>query len=143
VTGDREIPLNCGATVFEVQKGKGQTTLFVLDTAQTQVIGAGAFDLAHEVFALHVEPKPKKKGLLSLRTPIDIKGTFSHAEVALDKKPLVARAGAALALAVVNPFAALLPLIETGPGKDTPSASVMREAETANQKSSAPSADVR
>jgi AsmA protein len=140
VTGDREIPLNCGATVFEVQKGKGQTTLFVLDTAQTQVIGAGAFDLAQEVFALHVEPKPKKKGLLSLRTPIDIKGTFSRADVVLDKKPLLARAGAALALAVVNPFAALLPLIETGPGKDTPCASVMREAEAAKQKSSAPSA---
>jgi uncharacterized protein involved in outer membrane biogenesis len=127
-TGDREIPLNCGGAVFDVQKGQGESSMFVLDTSQTQVLGSGQFDLAQETFALHLEPKPKKKGILSLRTPLDLHGTFSHVDVSLEKKPLVARAGAALALAAVNPVAALLALIETGPGKDTPCASVLREA---------------
>ena len=127
-TGDREIPLNCGGVVFDVQKGQGQSSLFVLDTSKTQVLGSGQFDLAQERFALHLEPKPKKKGMLSLRTPLDLNGTFKHVDMKLEKGPLVARAGAALALAAVNPLAAVLALIETGPGQDTPCASVLREA---------------
>lgn len=127
-TGDREIALNCGAMVFDVQKGQGRSSLFVLDTAQTQVLGNGRFDLAQERFALHVEPKPKVPGLLSLRTPVNLQGSFSRAEVSLEKPPLLARAGAAVALAAVAPAAALLPLIEPGPGEDTPCAAVLREA---------------
>ena len=127
-TGDREIPLNCGATVFDVQAGQGRSQLFVIDTSQTQVLGSGHFDLAKERFDLHVEPKPKRKGVLSLRTPVDLRGSFSHVEVSLEKEPLVARAGAALALAAVNPLAALLPLIETGPGENTPCRSVLQAA---------------
>ncbi len=125
---DKEIKLNCGATVFDVKDGHGHSSLFVLDTAQTQVLGSGQFDFAQERFALHVEPRPKKPGFLSLRTPVDLTGTFSSAKVSLEKKPLIARAGAALALAAVAPPAALLALIEPGPGEDTPCATVLREA---------------
>ena len=126
-TGDKEIPLNCGGVVFDVEKGQGHSSLFVIDTSKTQVLGSGQFDLAQEHFGLHLEPKPKKKGILSLRTPLDLQGTFSHVDISLDKKPLVARAGAALALAAVNPLAALIPLIETGPGQNTPCGDVLRE----------------
>jgi uncharacterized protein involved in outer membrane biogenesis len=126
--GDREINLNCGAAVFDVKDGKGQSSLFVLDTEQTQVLGSGQFDFGQETIGLHVEPKPKAPGVLSLRTPLNVKGTFNHVDVSLEKTPLVARAGAALALALVAPPAALLALIETGPGEDTPCSSVLREA---------------
>jgi AsmA protein len=141
--GDREIPLNCGATVFDVQAGQGQSTLFVLDTSQTQVLGRGHFDLANERFDLHVEPKPKRKGLLSLRTPVDLKGSFSHVDVSLQKEPLIARAGAVLALAAVNPVAALIPLIETGPGESTPCRSVLQAAMADPTKRSATTGDGR
>jgi len=140
-TGDKEIKLNCGATVFEVHDGQGQSSLFVLDTAQTQVLGSGQFNLDQERFALHVEPKPKVKGILSLRTPVNLKGNFSHAEVSLEKGPLVARAGAALALGAVAPPAALLALIETGPGEDTPCATVLREAGNGQAKNNGAPAD--
>ena len=142
-TGDKEINLNCGAAAFDVHQGQGKSQLFVLDTQQTQVLGSGEFDLANETFNFHVEPKPKKKGLLSLRTPIDLKGTFSHADVSLEKKPLLERAGAALALGLVAPPAALLALIEPGTGKDTPCDQVLREADSAKSKVSASATDVR
>lgn len=142
-TGDREIPLNCGAAVFDVRDGQGQSSLFVIDTAQTQVLGSGHFDLRQERFDLHVEPKPKRPGLLSMRTPVDLKGSFSHIEVSLEKKPLLARAGAAVALAAVNPLAALIPLIETGPGENTPCASVLQAAGPARAKGGDGSADAR
>jgi uncharacterized protein involved in outer membrane biogenesis len=142
-SGDREIPLNCGATVFDVQDGQGKSSLFVLDTAQTQVVGSGQFNLAQETFAMHIEPKPKVKGLLSLRTPVNVKGTFSSIDVSLEKEPLVARAAAAVALAAIAPPAALLALIETGPGEDTPCGKVLREAggkKPANKPGEKPSA---
>jgi uncharacterized protein involved in outer membrane biogenesis len=142
-TGDREITLNCGATVFDVHEGQGRSSLFVVDTAQTQVLGSGQFDLAQERFTLDVEPKPKRAGLLSLRTPMKLHGSFSHAEVSLDKKALLVRAGAVLALAAVAPLAALLALIETGPGEDTPCASVLREAGGGKVENKAETADVR
>jgi hypothetical protein len=78
---------------------------------------------------LRVEPKPKVKGLLSLRTPINLAGSFSDVHVSPDKKPLLARAGGALALAAVSPLAALIPLIETGPGEDTACDRVQRMAQ--------------
>jgi uncharacterized protein involved in outer membrane biogenesis len=133
-TGDREINLNCGAAVFDVKDGKGQSSLFVLDTEQTQVLGSGQFDLAQERIGLHVEPKPKKPGILSLRTPLNVNGSFSHLDASLEKSPLVARAGAALALAAVAPPAALLALIDTGPGEDTHCSSVLRAASEVNAK---------
>jgi uncharacterized protein involved in outer membrane biogenesis len=133
-TGDREINLNCGAVVFDVKDGKGQSSLFVLDTEKTQVLGSGQFDLGQERFGLHVEPKPKDPGVLSLRTPLKVSGTFSHVDASLEKTPLAARAGAALALAAVAPPAALLALIETGPGEDTPCSTVLRAASEVNAK---------
>lgn len=57
------------------------------------------------------------KGVLSLRTPINLEGSFSDVHVSPDKKPLLARASGALALAAVSLLAALIPLIETGPGR--------------------------
>lgn len=133
-TGDREIALNCGAIVFDVKDGQGRSSLFVLDTAQTQVLGSGQFDLAQERVALRVEPKPKVKGLLSLRTPVNLQGTFNHVDVSLEKKPLLARAAAAVVLAAVAPPAAILAFIETGPGEDTPCAAVLREGGSATQR---------
>lgn len=127
-TGDREIKLNCGAAVFDVTEGQGKSSLFVFDTARTQVVGSGSFDLDHERFSLHVEPKPKEPGLLSARTPVNVTGNFTSMNVSLEKEPLIARAGAALALAALAPPAALLAFIETGPGEDTPCGEVLRAA---------------
>ena len=39
--------------------------------------------------------------------------------MSLEKGPLALRGVAALALGLINPLAALIPLIETGPGVDT------------------------
>jgi uncharacterized protein involved in outer membrane biogenesis len=58
VGGDRDIAVRCGAVAFDISKGKGTSTLFVVDTEQTQIIGNGGFDLDHERFDMKIEPKP-------------------------------------------------------------------------------------
>ncbi|WP_218511594.1 AsmA family protein [Variovorax sp. dw_308] len=124
--GDKDIVIRCGGVAFDVAGGRGKSTLFVLDTEQTQVLGSGWFDLEHERFDMTVAPKPKQVGLLSLRTPVRVHGSFKKPDYEVVKGPLLLRAGGVVALATINPIAALLPLIETGPGEETNCANVQR-----------------
>ncbi|VTU36654.1 putative assembly protein [Variovorax sp. PBS-H4] len=138
IGGDREIDVNCGGVAFDVKQGRGASSLLVVDTEQTQILGGGGFDLARETFDITVAPKPKQPGLLSLRTPVRVFGTFKQPEFALEKGPLVARAGGAIALAAAAPLAALLPLLETGPGLETNCASVQRQVAPAAKQAKTP-----
>jgi uncharacterized protein involved in outer membrane biogenesis len=119
VRGDEDIAVRCGGLVFDVKAGKGTASVFVVDTEQTQITGVGGFDFDQERFDMTIEPKPKKPGILSLRTPIRVQGSFRNPEITLEKGPLALRTVGALALGLINPLAALIPLIETGPGVDT------------------------
>ena len=69
--------------------------------------------------------------ILSVRSPIRIHGAFSDPSISLDKGRLATRAGAAVILGLINPFAALIPLIETGPGKDANCAELLQLVEKA------------
>jgi uncharacterized protein involved in outer membrane biogenesis len=55
--------------------------------------------------------------VISLRAPIYVRGTFKEPDLSVDKGTLALRAGGALALAVVAPVAAIVPLVSTGPGE--------------------------
>lgn len=118
-TGDKDIAVNCGAVVFDVKDGIGTSKVFRVDTDQTEITGGGTFSLKDEQFDLSVEPLPKHPGLLSLRTPIQIGGTFRNPDVHLDKGPLLLRAGGAIALGALAPVAALLAFVEPGSGQST------------------------
>ena len=93
------------------------TDAFVFDTADTNVLGDGTINLANETLDMTIRPQPKKKSVLSLRSPIYLTGTFRHPSVGVNKGAVAVRAGAAVGLGILNPLAALLPTIETGPGK--------------------------
>ena len=139
--GDKDIVIRCGGAVFDVKGGRGKSTLFVVDTEQTQVLGDGWFDLEHERFELTVAPTPKEAGVLSLRTPVRVYGTFSDPDFELKKGPLVARAGAMAALAATAPLAALAALIEHGPGQETDCGSVRQQVRgAARQANTTPKA---
>ncbi|MBB1600440.1 AsmA family protein [Variovorax sp. UMC13] len=135
LSGDKTIAVNCGGVMFNIAKGQGRSTLMVVDTEDTQIVGAGSFELASERFDVLVEPKPKRPAILSLRTPVRFTGTFKNPEFQIEKGPLLARAGGAIALALTAPVAALLPLIETGPGVSTDCGKVKREAASRAQSS--------
>ena len=139
-SGDRDIRVNCGGIEFDVKGGRGTSKLFVIDTEQTQILGGGGFDLAHERFDIIVAPKPKHAGVFSLRTPVRLYGSFKRPAYRFEKVPLLARAGGAIALAAAAPLAALLPLVETGSGKTTDCAAVQRQVGSAVRQATAPAA---
>ncbi|SFN10297.1 AsmA family protein [Variovorax sp. OV329] len=136
--GDKDIVINCGGTVFDVKNGRGQSSLFVVDTEQTQILGDGWFDLGKEQFDITVAPKPKDAGLFSLRTPVRLHGSFSNPDYELKKGPLIARGAAIAALATAAPLAALIPLIETGPGEETDCGKVRQQTQGAAKQAVAP-----
>ncbi len=137
VGGDKDIALNCGGMAFTVKDGIGQSQLFVIDTAQTRIDGSGSFSLKDEHLDIVIVPKPKRPGILSLRTPVHLFGSFRHPDFGLDQGRLALRAGAAVALALVNPLTALIPLIETGPGQDTDCARLLAPVQGAKQQAKA------
>ena len=126
--GDKQVKLNCMATDFSVSNGLMQTRTFVVDTDEAIITAAGTVNLANENLDLTLKPETKSLRILSLRAPLYVRGTFSAPDVSVDKGVLALKAGSAAALAVVALPAALLPLINTGPGKDSPCAHLLAEA---------------
>jgi uncharacterized protein involved in outer membrane biogenesis len=118
--GDKQIEMRCAAADFAVRDGVMDTRTFVIDTDDTSIGVTGQVDLKREHFNLTIRPEPKHFGLLSLRSPLYVKGTFKHPDVGVNVPTLVARAGGAIALGVLAPYTALVPLLELGPGKDSP-----------------------
>ena len=136
VFGDRDATLHCAVAGFDVTRGVMNTNVLVVDTSDTSITGTGSVNLRDETLAFTLSPLPKKPSILSLRGPLHVTGTFSDPDVGVDKATVSLRAGAAALLALINPLAALVPLIETGPGKDSDCAQL-----TASIKSTARAAD--
>ena len=118
VTGDKRIALRCGLAKFSISNGVMLADTLIFDTAVTTLIGSGQIDLAQETLALTLNPKTKNTSPLALRSPIYIRGSFAQPTVGVDKGRVAVRALGALALGLVNPALALIPLIDPGPGKD-------------------------
>jgi uncharacterized protein involved in outer membrane biogenesis len=132
--GDKQVKLNCLASDLDVKNGVASTNTFVLDTEEAIVDINGWVNLGNEQMDLRVKPETKALRLFTLRTPFYVRGTFKKPDLQLDKKVLALKGGAAVALAVVAaPAAALLPLINTGPGEKSPCASLLAEAKAKPQ----------
>ncbi len=128
VTGDKVIELNCAVTDFDVKQGIMKTKVMVLDTPVTTIIGSGDINMAQETLNLDLQPHTKVFSPLALHSPIYIRGKFSEPEVSLDKTKLVLRSTGALILGVINPFLAIIPLVDTGPGKNSECGRLIYEA---------------
>ncbi len=128
VTGDQMIELHCGVANFAVKSGVMHADALVLDTAITTIIGTGTIDLGREKLDLTLNQKTKNTSPLALRSPIHIRGSFGRPDVEVDKGHLAARGLGALALGLINPLLALIPLIDAGPGQDSDCGRLVRDA---------------
>jgi hypothetical protein len=112
--GDKQVQLNCLANDFQVESGVMRTKYFVMDTTDAVVVVDGTINLATEVMNLDVRPKTKGLRIISLRSPLYVRGTFKNPDIGLHKGALAAKAGGAVALGILAPIAALIPLINPG-----------------------------
>ena len=114
IKGDDALPISCATADLVVAKGVLRPRVMVLDTPDSTLWIDGSLSLASEALDLHVIAMPKDFSLLALRAPIRVRGSLSDPVVSIRKDVLGARVGAAALLALINPLAALVPLIDTG-----------------------------
>jgi uncharacterized protein involved in outer membrane biogenesis len=112
--GDKPLVLNCAMADIGVTAGVLRPRLMVLDTVDSTAWVDGTLSLASEKLDLRLVVAPKDFSLLTLRSPVHVLGSFAQPSIQLEKGPLGAKLGAALLLGVINPFAALLPLLDVG-----------------------------
>jgi len=137
LAGDQRIKLRCAVAEFDVRQGNMHSSALVFDTAVTTLNGKGDINLAAETLNLRFDQDTKNTSPLALRSPIHIRGSFARPEVGVDKTQVAARALGAIALGIVNPFLALIPLIDAGPGADSDCGQLVREARASPQRSPA------
>jgi uncharacterized protein involved in outer membrane biogenesis len=127
--GDHPVQLNCMATDLGVTNGVAQTRTFLVDTKDASITADGNVNFAKETLDMTVRPQSKGVRLISLRSPLYVKGTFKKPDIGIDKGAVAMRAGAATALGVVAaPVAALLALVDAGSTQDSPCAALLQEA---------------
>lgn len=127
--GDKQVQLNCAAADFKITDGFMDAQTFVVDTKDASIDVNGNVNLAKETMDLKIKPESKGIRIISLRSPLYVAGTFKKPDVGVDKGVLAAKAGAAVVLgAVAAPAAALLALINPGPGQDSPCGKLLADA---------------
>ncbi len=108
---NKEVQLRCAVADFGIKDGIAQTRSVKLNTEEAVVETMGTIDLGREYMDLYIKPESLKWKFFSLRTPLYVKGNFADPKVGLEAGPLLLRAGAAVAAAVVAPAAlALVPV---------------------------------
>lgn len=111
---DKQVRLNCALADFKVERGRADIRRFMVDTEDAVIDVTGHIDLARETMDVDIKPNSKGVRVFSLRSPLYARGSFAHPDIGPYKGPLVARAGAAAALALVAPIAAVVPLVSLG-----------------------------
>ena len=114
IKGDDALPVQCAVADLQVEGGVFRPRLMVLDTTDSAVWVDGSLSLKTEALDLRAVVSPKDFSPLTLRTPLRVRGSFANPEVLLDKGPLGRKLATSLLLALVNPLAALIPLIDPG-----------------------------
>lgn len=116
---DKEVPVHCGYADFAVENGLMTSRALGFDTSDTLVLGEGTVDLGEEQLDIVLRPKPKDFSPFSLRSPLQLSGPLLDPRIRPQGGPLLLRGAAAAALYAIAPPAALLALVETGPGGES------------------------
>ncbi|MET3819818.1 uncharacterized protein involved in outer membrane biogenesis [Burkholderia sp. PvR073] len=118
--GTRDVNINCAAFDFVANDGMLDPKVFALDTDDALINVDGPINLRDESIDLKIHPHTKGFRIFSLRSPLYAKGTFKNPKVGVEAGALALRAGAMVGLGLINPFAALIPLIAPSNNRDVP-----------------------
>ncbi|WP_338526530.1 AsmA family protein [Pseudomonas batumici] len=119
IFGDKEVKINCAAADLGIKNGLATTRLFVFDTENAIIYIDGTANFASEQLDLKITPESKGFRLLSLRSPLYVRGKFIKPDAGVQAVPLMLRGAGMVALGVIaGPAAGLLALV--APSGDVP-----------------------
>jgi len=116
--GDANSPIRCVVGNLVSENGVMDARTLVIDTGAAKILGEGKIDFRDERYDLKLKAQSKRPSLIALRGPIAIDGSFKNPNVHPVTGQVAARVAASIALGALNPFAALLPLIDPGGAGD-------------------------
>ncbi|MDI1297375.1 MAG: AsmA family protein [bacterium] len=112
------VQINCGLIAFTVRNGVAAADPILIDTRKNVMTGRGGFSFKNESIDIAFRADGKKVSLFSGQSPIGINGYFARPGINVVSPELLARGGAAAALAVVGtPLAAVLAFADVGDAK--------------------------
>lgn len=121
--------IRCMVSDFALTQGVLQTRALVFDTDEANIVGSGTVDLRNETLNYRISQEPKHFSIGAIHAPIDVTGAMKNPAIKPDPLELGARLGAAAALGVVFPPAALLPTIQLGLGQNNNCGALVRAAQ--------------
>lgn len=116
---EKETRLNCAVADFNIVNGIATAKTVILDTDRVTIFGKGRVNLITERIDMVFTPKPKESSLVSLATPVKVQGPLQNIRAIPDEGAMVKKLGGLL-LGVINPAAAILPMMEKGTGNKNP-----------------------
>lgn len=83
--GDDALPVQCGVIDLQTKNGLFTPRVMVVDTTDTTVLVNDSLSLAAEKLNLRAMALPKDFSPLTLRTPLNVTGSFANPQVSLEK----------------------------------------------------------
>lgn len=114
IRGDDALPVHCAVADLAAEKGVLRPRVMVVDTADSAIWIDGSLSLVDETLDLRAVVAPKDFSPLALRTPLRVRGSLAKPEVSIEKGALGRKLASSLLLGLINPLAALIPLVDTG-----------------------------
>lgn len=132
INSDELLPMHCAVVDMQSQQGIVKTQVALIDTPVTLVLMDGKIDLQQEQLDLRFVAKPENASPFTARAPILVDGTLANPEVHPKVAPIAARVLGSIALAFVNPLAAIIPFLDPGTGDHSPCGEALREFNARN-----------
>ncbi|ELY4517846.1 AsmA family protein [Cronobacter muytjensii] len=126
IFGDDEVRVNCAAANLNLTNGVARPEIFAFDTENALINITGTTSFADERLDLTINPESKGVRIVTLRSPLYVRGTFKEPDYGVKPGPLIARGAVAAALAtLVTPAAALLALISPSEGSENQCSAIL------------------
>ncbi|WP_458377978.1 AsmA family protein [Pseudomonas fluorescens] len=128
IFGDKEVKINCAAADFDIKTGLATSRLFVFDTENAIIYIDGTANMATEQLDLTITPESKGWRLISLRSPLYVRGKFIKPDAGVKAVPLLLRGAGMVALGVIAaPAAGLLALVAPSGGEPNQCAPLLEQ----------------
>ncbi|MDH7640107.1 AsmA family protein [Sphingomonas oryzagri] len=131
----KPIHINCGLIAFTVKDGIAAADPILIDTDKNLMAARGGFSFRDESMNLQFRADAKKFSAFSGQSPVGIGGYFAAPRIRIISPQLLARGGAAVALGILTPPAAILAFIDPGDAKSAACGPVLAGDTAAQQHS--------